>query len=291
GLIFLYPRIRMSFPVLVEYSAKPYRPFQALPEYFVLTWKYTELVTMADPSGVTAGSYPASVTWKVLPDGLNWRVVVMTRRLAASRSPPADVRLSSRASTPGNSPTLFACHSNASSRPSAVQDRPRESAAPDLKMPAADHTRVDPVLSVITSRSVRAGPFLDATASASRWPPGESANALSTCVAGTVTRSRPSELTRPAELSRSRSNECGPEYPAVGKGYFDFTQVCSSRTKVRSSPAADTPTMVPLRIDGLIVARAWPLTVSCTMATAGLWAAVPVKATATKYGGIMPEDT
>src|SRR4029078_9917799 len=49
--------------------------------------------------------------------------------------------------------------------------------------------------------------------------------------------------------------------------------------------------MVPLRIDGLIVARAWPLTVSCTMATAGLWAAVPVKATATKYGGHMPEET
>lgn len=31
GLIFQYPRIRMSFPVLVEYSAKPYRPFQAWP--------------------------------------------------------------------------------------------------------------------------------------------------------------------------------------------------------------------------------------------------------------------
>jgi hypothetical protein len=29
GLTFQYPRIRMSFPVLVEYSAKPYRPFQA----------------------------------------------------------------------------------------------------------------------------------------------------------------------------------------------------------------------------------------------------------------------
>ena len=91
---------------------------------------------------------------------MNWRVVAMTRRLAASRSPPADVRLSSRASTGGSSPTFFGSHSNASSRPSAVQDRPRESAAPDLKMPVADHTRVDPVLSVTTSRSVRAGPFL-----------------------------------------------------------------------------------------------------------------------------------
>src|ERR1700750_2376398 len=69
GLIVQYPRIRMSFPVLVEYSAKPYRPFQALPEYFVLTWKYTELVTMADPSGVTAGSYSASVTSKGVARG------------------------------------------------------------------------------------------------------------------------------------------------------------------------------------------------------------------------------
>ena len=84
----------------------------------------------------------------------------MTRRLAASRLPPADVRLSSRASTGGSSPTFFGSHSNASSRPSAVQDRPRESATPDLKMPVADQTRVDPVLSVTTSRSVRAGPFL-----------------------------------------------------------------------------------------------------------------------------------
>src|SRR6185369_11636448 len=137
GLDLPVPRIRTSFPVLVEYSAKPYRPFQALPESFVLTWKYTELVTMADPSGVTTGSFSASVTWKVLPDGLNWRFVAMTRRLAASRSPSADVRLSSRSSTGGHSPTLFTCHSNASSRPSAVQDRPRESAAPDLKMPLA----------------------------------------------------------------------------------------------------------------------------------------------------------
>ena len=32
GLIFQYPRIRTSFPVLVEYSAKPYRPFQAWPD-------------------------------------------------------------------------------------------------------------------------------------------------------------------------------------------------------------------------------------------------------------------
>jgi hypothetical protein len=71
-------------------------------------------------------------------------------------------------------------------------------------MPLADHTRFDPVLSMTTSRSVRAGPFLGLTASASRWPSGERANALSTCVTGTVTRSRPSELTRPAELSRSR---------------------------------------------------------------------------------------
>ena len=46
----------MSFPVLVEYSAKPNRPFQALPDSLVLTWKYTALVTIADPSGVTAGS-------------------------------------------------------------------------------------------------------------------------------------------------------------------------------------------------------------------------------------------
>ena len=194
----------MSFPVLVEYSAKPNRPFHGLARFFGLDRKYTALVTIADPSGVTAGSYPVSVTWKVLPDGLNWRVVAMTRRLAASRSPPADVRLSSRSSTGGSTPWFFGSHSNANSRPSAVQDRARESAAPDLKMPAADHTRVDPVLSVTTSRSVRAGPFLGWTASASRWPSGESANALSACVAGTVTRSRPSELTRPAGLSRSR---------------------------------------------------------------------------------------
>jgi hypothetical protein len=72
----------------VEYSAKPYRPFQAWPDSLVLTWKYTELVTIADPSGVPPGSYPASVTWKVLPDGLNWRVVAMTRRLAPGRSGP-----------------------------------------------------------------------------------------------------------------------------------------------------------------------------------------------------------
>jgi len=49
--------------------------------------------------------------------------------------------------------------------------------------------------------------------------------------------------------------------------------------------------MVPPRIDGLIVPSAWPLTVSCTTATAGLWAAFPVKATETKYGGITPAET
>ena len=49
--------------------------------------------------------------------------------------------------------------------------------------------------------------------------------------------------------------------------------------------------MVPPRIDGLIVARACPLTVSCTTATAGLRAAVLVKATETKYGGITPAET
>ena len=86
----------------MEYSAKPYRPFVAWPDSLVLTWKYTVLVTIADPSGVTTGSFSASATWKVLPDGVNWRVVAMIRRLAAIRSPSADVRLSSRASTPGH---------------------------------------------------------------------------------------------------------------------------------------------------------------------------------------------
>src|SRR6185437_10022218 len=124
GLTVQYPRIRTSFPVLVEYSAKPNRPFQALPDSLVLTWKYTALVTITDPSGVTAGSYCVSVTWKVLPDGLYWRVVAMTRRLEAIRSPPADVRLSSRSSTGGSTPWFLGSHSNASSRPSAVQDRP-----------------------------------------------------------------------------------------------------------------------------------------------------------------------
>ena len=85
GLIFQYPRIRTSFPVLVEYSAKP-AGRSGLARFFGLDLEVHRVGHDRRPSGVTTGSFSASVTWKVLPDGLNWRVVAMTRRLAASRS-------------------------------------------------------------------------------------------------------------------------------------------------------------------------------------------------------------
>jgi sulfate transport system permease protein len=57
-------------------------------------------------------------TRSILADSL---VPVLEAALRAA-PPSADVRLSSRASTGGNSPWFFGSHSNASSRPSAVQE-------------------------------------------------------------------------------------------------------------------------------------------------------------------------
>ena len=60
---------------------------------------------------------------------------------------------------------------------------------------------------------------------------------------------------------------------------------------MRSSAAAVTAVIVPPGTDGLTVASVRPSAVACTSAFAGLWLAVPVAATATKYGGTCPALT